>query len=502
MPRTGRPPDQSDVRHGGHRSILAGKDIDGQSFGAASGLDIVPVRVANWVVLFRNSAIARAFDYVHSLCDDEATRVHIVTMSMGGIASAAWADAVNALYERGVFVVTAAGNNFGNLPTRFIVYPARFNRVVAACGVMADGRPYADLPIRKMAGCYGPPGKDATAIAAYTPNVPWAKFGCRDTIDMDGSGTRGDAADRRDSGAGCRRTRRRSKPMARTGCVEATRRALFDSVRKADAHQQGRVGSGLLHANAALDLVPASEAALKNSKTPVDSASFPLLRVLTGLAWRAPDKQRMLELRALQIGQQSHDLERLLIDFQPSRPEGRYRPADRPVAAGAAGRRGAAGAPHGLAGAEAGAGQGHAEIGVGANRQAGRGGRRRAAARPAAAQQPGHRARCSHPAQAAPVGLCPRSAAGQRHGFLRSPAGRARGALGEGSAAGPSANTRSHRRRPGRQRRLRAGRSQSSGPAGAKAATSRRRNPQFCQRWSMPLPWTITISSRPWVASR
>ncbi|MGH8430654.1 MAG: S8/S53 family peptidase, partial [Solimonas sp.] len=176
--------------HGtGTLSILAGKDMDGVSFGGAGNLDIVPIRVANWVVLFRNSAIARAFDYVHSLCDAEETRVHVVTMSMGGIASAAWADAVNALYEKGVFVVTAAGNNFGNLPTRFIVYPARFNRVVAACGVMADGRPYADLPIRKMAGCYGPSAKDPTSIAAYTPNVPWAKFGCNTIVDMDGGGT-------------------------------------------------------------------------------------------------------------------------------------------------------------------------------------------------------------------------------------------------------------------------------------------------------------------------
>ena len=57
---------------------------------------------------------------------------------MGGLALQAWADAVNALYELGIFIVTAAGNNFGNLPTRNIVYPARFKRVVAACGVMAE----------------------------------------------------------------------------------------------------------------------------------------------------------------------------------------------------------------------------------------------------------------------------------------------------------------------------------------------------------------------------
>ena len=79
--------------------------------------------------------------------------------------------------EAGVVVVTAAGNNFGNLPTRNIVYPARFNRVVAACGVMADQAPYADLGVSLMAGNYGPPGKMRTAIAAYTPNVPWARFG-------------------------------------------------------------------------------------------------------------------------------------------------------------------------------------------------------------------------------------------------------------------------------------------------------------------------------------
>jgi subtilisin family serine protease len=65
--------------------------------------------------------------------------VHVVSMSMGGLPSEAWADAINALYEAGVVVVTAAGNNYANLPTRFVVYPARFGRVIAACGVMANG---------------------------------------------------------------------------------------------------------------------------------------------------------------------------------------------------------------------------------------------------------------------------------------------------------------------------------------------------------------------------
>ena len=305
--------------HGtGTLSILAGKDIDGVSFGAAANLEIVPVRVANWVVLFSNSAIARAFDYVHSLCDDEATRVHVVTMSMGGIASAAWADAVNALYERGVFVVTAAGNNFGNLPTRFTVYPARFKRVVSACGVMADGRPYADLPIRKMAGCYGPTSKDPTAVAAYTPNVPWAKFGCPDTVDMDGGGT--SAATPQVAAAAALWMQKNKAALEAYGedwmRVEATRKALFDSVQGPGAHQQGHVGRGLLRAYTALDVAPAAEAILRTHKTPADSASFPIIKVLTGLGMAASsEKQRMLELEALQISQQSHEVEKLLAEF-------------------------------------------------------------------------------------------------------------------------------------------------------------------------------------------
>ncbi len=301
--------------HGtGTLSILAGNDIDGESFGAARDLDIVPIRVANWVVLFKNSAIARAFDYVHSLCDREDTRVHVLTMSMGGIASAAWADAINALYEKGVFVVTAAGNNFGNLPTRFIVYPARFNRVIAACGVMADGRPYADLPIRKMAGCYGPSAKDPTSMAAFTPNVPWAKFGCRDTVDMDGGGT--SAATPQVAAAAALWIQKNKAALEAYGedwmRVEATRMALLGSAASPAANQIGRVGRGVLRSNEALAMAPPAPAALR--KTPADSASFPILKVLTGLGVTAvpPERQRMFELEALQISQQSHDVERLV----------------------------------------------------------------------------------------------------------------------------------------------------------------------------------------------
>ena len=72
--------------HGcGTLSILAGATVPGlKPFGCAPDADIIPVRVANRVVLFRNSTIAQGFDYVHSLRNSDATRVHVVSLSMGG----------------------------------------------------------------------------------------------------------------------------------------------------------------------------------------------------------------------------------------------------------------------------------------------------------------------------------------------------------------------------------------------------------------------------------
>jgi hypothetical protein len=319
---------------------LPNDSMNGRPLGGAADLEVIPIRVANWTVQFRSSVVAQAFDYVHSLCAKEATRVHVLTMSMGGIASAAWADAVNALYERGVFVVAAAGNNFANLPTRFIVYPARFNRVVAACGVMADGRPYVDLPTRKMAGCYGPEQKNPTTLAAYTPNVPWAKFGCRnseddknrDMIDLDGGGTSAAAPQIAAAAAlwlqkNKARIERYPEDWMR---VEAVRNALFKSAKEADDRQAGRVGRhGSLRAQDALGIAPQSNL----TKTNPDSASFSLLRVLTGLgvAAQPTQSQRMLELEALQISQQSRDIEEMLDGFDMSNPQASSSPQGRRI---------------------------------------------------------------------------------------------------------------------------------------------------------------------------
>jgi hypothetical protein len=316
-----RPDDATDITEGplnslGHGTgtlgILAGKALPGEeAIGAAPFVAVVPIRVANNVVLFLNSAIARAFDYVHQLCANPDTQVHVLTMSMGGVASQAWADAVNALYDAGVFITTAAGNNYGNLPTHNIVFPARFRRVVAACGVMANGAAYANLDPSLMAGNYGPPSKMATAMAAFTPNVPWARIGCSDTINYDGAGTSSATPQVAAAAATWIQQHRAEleaypEPWMR---VEATRKALFES-----AHDTSRelLGWGELRAREALDQAPAPSDSL--NRQPLDAAAFPILRLFFGQGLAAPDRrQRMLELEALQLSQ-SAALEQILPD--------------------------------------------------------------------------------------------------------------------------------------------------------------------------------------------
>lgn len=291
--------------------------LAGRGYGGASGFEVVPLRVANWVVLFRNSAIAAALDHVLALSNDDTTRCDVVSMSMGGLASAAWAEAVNALYDRGVVVVTAAGNNFGNLPVRSIVYPARFNRVLAACGVMADGRPYADLAPTLMAGCYGPDRKMRTALAAWTPNVPWARFGCPDAVDLDGGGT--SAATPQIAAAAALWLQRHAGALAgHSGWqrVEAVRDALFRAARRQGDAPDPRLGRGTLRADGALAIAPAAPASLQREAE--DGTSFAILRLLTGLGAAPTPRQRMLELEALQISQSSEAVEQAMGGLDPS----------------------------------------------------------------------------------------------------------------------------------------------------------------------------------------
>lgn len=277
--------------HGtGTLSILAGQGFPPFNvvLGGAPGADIVPIRVADSVVLLRTSALARALAYaVEQQCD-------VISMSMGGVPTRAWAEAVDRLYEAGIVFCAAGGNRVRPTPPSVMVYPARYPRVIAVVGVMADGRPYQNLGSRVMEGSFGPRDAMDTALAAYTPNIPWARFGCDTVVRLNGEGT--SSATPQVAAAAALWIEKNKKVLPRNWRrVEAVRKALFDKARKGN---RDHVGQGVLQARAALDVAPDLVDVRMSGKS---SNSFALLRLITGLGITEPTpREEMFNLELAQ----------------------------------------------------------------------------------------------------------------------------------------------------------------------------------------------------------
>ncbi len=280
--------------HGtGTIGILAGRKVaqNGNDYlGGAPDADILPIRIANSVLLVYTSVFAQGLQYaIQQQCD-------VVSLSMGGLPSAAWNEAVNAAYDAGVCIVAASGDCFDGHPTHHVVYPARYHRVIAACGVMADGRPYYNLPVNVIEGNWGPNRSMTAALSAFAPNIPWAKFGCGTAIRQNGEGT---SASTPQVAAAVALWYEKYKNLLPRDWrrVEAVRNALFTSAAPPDDANRQYLGRGILQANAALAVAPV----MNLPKTPVDSDSFAFLRVLTGLGIAdVPPRERMFNLELTQ----------------------------------------------------------------------------------------------------------------------------------------------------------------------------------------------------------
>jgi len=294
-------------------ALLAGRRIKPQGvptfddfFGGAPHAEVVPIRIANSVVHFFSSSMAEGIEYaVISGC-------RVISISMGGVPTRRWAHAVNAAYEAGVAIFAAAGNNIRDgFPTREIVWPARFNRVVAVCGATADKSPYFKSGLDDMQGNFGPPGKMQTAIAAYTPNTPWAEIGCRDVISLRGAGT--SSATPQAAAAAALWFQHRPSPtnIAPWQQVEAVRHALFASADKTPPDCFKFFGQGLLRARNALDVAFDTS----QPKTRKANVWFPLITLLRGFDQLPAARRRMLEVEAAQLAASSPELTELLPDL-------------------------------------------------------------------------------------------------------------------------------------------------------------------------------------------
>lgn len=264
---------------GGKIKLNTDNGLFNDYLGGAPFAEIICCRVSPSVILMKTSAFAEALNYLTAL-SQSGTQVHVVSMSMGGAPSRSWADAVNAAYDAGITIVTAAGNNFNGLPTRHMVYPARFERVIGACGITNDYKPYQHAKLGEMQGCCGPKRHMNKALSAFTPNTPWCK-GDANTISFGGAGT--SSATPQIAAAAAiyyRKYHAQLDALLPWQRVEAIRYALYKSASqkgKAPGNYQEYFGNGYLQAAAALQ-VPVNS---KLSKADEDrNPWFPILSTL------------------------------------------------------------------------------------------------------------------------------------------------------------------------------------------------------------------------------
>jgi subtilisin family serine protease len=254
-------------------AILAGNKIfkgDGYTdyegyYGAIPFAEVIPIRICETVYnLFNANDVADAIDYaVEQKCE-------VITMSMAGYPTKAVAAAVNYAYEKGVIIVTAAGNNWyegiAKLAPKSVLYPARFKRVIAATGACYDQFPYDHNAPRTnvqskgvrsevMQGNWGPESAMDCALAAYTPNLPWANTGAGDKFQRAGAGT-SSATPQIAAAAALWISYNRDKLGSVKDSwkkVEAARRALFSTASKAYPLYKKYYGNGILRAFKALE---------------------------------------------------------------------------------------------------------------------------------------------------------------------------------------------------------------------------------------------------------
>ena len=223
---------------------------------------------------------------------------------MGGAPSKAWTEAVNRAYMAGITMVCAAGNHFNGLPTKHLVFPARYGRVIAACGITQSFDPYLTKKLGEMQGCSGPDRFMNSALAAFTPNVPWAseKSG---RVKLSGAGT--SSATPQIAGAAALYAALHHNELNQLNPawkkVEAIRNALFSSAvhsnKYSDKDNLSYFGQGILQASDALN-IPVRQ---NLTMTPEDETPwFPILYTLFKSKTATVDSSlEMLQLELQQL---------------------------------------------------------------------------------------------------------------------------------------------------------------------------------------------------------
>lgn len=261
--------------------------------GAIPFAEVVPIRIADSVLIFDSENFCEGLEYAMEIgCE-------VVSMSMGGKPSRRMAKTINRAYEKGITIVTAAGNNMAKglagVGPKIVVWPARFQRVLAACGACHNHIPYdfeaqdkyatkiKMSDYRYMQGNWGPAEAMHKALAAYSPNVTWVIRDEREVIGKRGGGT--SAVTPQIAAAAAMWIALHKAELKKRGYagtwkqVEAVRQALFQTADQSFAESRKYYGNGILRAKKALEYgVPEITADMKSEKA--DSTLFGLNEAL------------------------------------------------------------------------------------------------------------------------------------------------------------------------------------------------------------------------------
>lgn len=264
--------------HGmGTLALLAGGKVEGQHtfdeftgyIGGAPFAQVIPIRISDSVAILNSDNFCKAVEYaIAQQCD-------VITMSMAGKPDRRMAKMVNEAYEAGIVIVSAASNcwydgGLAELAPNCVLFPAAFERVIAATGATYTHQPYdrdfildktraINIETKYMQGCWGPKSRMKKALAAYTPNVAWASD--HFTFTRNGGGT--SSATPQIAAAAAlwiayhrKELEKYNKPGQKWKKVEAVRHALFTSAAKEEVFTEYEkyYGNGILRASAALEI--------------------------------------------------------------------------------------------------------------------------------------------------------------------------------------------------------------------------------------------------------
>jgi hypothetical protein len=235
---------------------LPGGDQRGIS-GVAPGAKLIPLRVANGVVLFDPANLASA---IRGAAGSDRNlvkqQVDVISISLGGPPSRALEDAVALAESNGVLVIAAAGNN-----VKKVIWPARYPHVIAMAASNFDSKPWS-----------GSSGGSMVAIAAPGESVWIANPKMDGTTPLNclsmSSGTSYATATTAGVAAlwiSLHRETEQFRALKKAGQLTSTFRKILQSTKRAGTNwDTGKYGPGIVDADAVLQarLPPVQESAV------------------------------------------------------------------------------------------------------------------------------------------------------------------------------------------------------------------------------------------------